>query len=126
MCCSTLAVIQSDIQINPDSVYLHRRAQLNKLIAAVRDIGHPALRTPIMPKWQIVKLSTVQERVGTDVQSWHIPRRAHCFVPGLAVVDHVLRLRSAVHSFEVAPEVYAIRKTDSLRIRRSFLSVLLS
>src|SRR6266478_8654077 len=126
LCCSSLVVIQSDIQINPDSVYLHRRTELNDLIPTVRDIRHLALRTPIMLKRQIVKLSAVQESFGADIQPRYVPRRAHCFVPGLAVVNHVLCLRRAVHSFEVAPKTNSIGKTDSLRIRRCFLSVLLS
>jgi len=105
---------------------LYWRAELNDLIPAVRNIRHLALRAPIMLKGQIVKLSTVQECFGTDIQPRYIPLRAHCFIPGLTVVNHILCLCRAVHSFEVAPEVNSIGKADGVGISRCFLSVLLS
>src|SRR5258708_11554893 len=97
LCCSSFVVIQGDIQVNPDSVYSYRWTELNDLISAVRDIRHAALRTPIMLEPQIVELLTCQERPGTDVQPWYVPRRANRLVPSFAIVNHILRLcRSAL------------------------------
>src|SRR5262249_22558698 len=107
-------------------VYLDRRPELNDLIPAVRNIRHLALRTPIMLKRQTVKLSAVQERSGADVQPGYEPRCAHCLIPSLTVVNHLLCLGKAVHSFEVAPEANVDWKTGIIGVCRRILSVLLS
>ena len=74
---------------------------------------------------QIVELLACQECSSTDVQTWHVTRHAHRFVPSLAIVNHVPRVRRAEHSFEVAPEANAVGEAESLSIGRGLLSVLL-
>ena len=105
---------------------MNRRAELKQLIAAVGKIGDMARRAPIVLKGQVEKLLATQERPGADIQPRRIAACADRFVPGAAVVDHILRLCGGVDTFHIAPKTDAGRKTNCIGKRSCFLAVLLA
>src|SRR5712692_6764327 len=98
-CCSSLAVILRDVQIDLNSIYFNGRSELEDLIAAGLELGHAACRAPIMLEWQSIQLGTAKAREGADVEAWDVACPIYCIVPSLAIVNDVLRLCRLAHPF---------------------------
>ena len=113
---TTFVVVLSNVNVNQDSVRGDRREELNEFVASLWNVRHFALRSPIMPKRESVKLWAGQHRVGADVETGTVPRTDQCFIPGLAVIYNVLRLRGPAYAFQVAPDTYACRESHSLGV----------
>src|SRR5437899_3156005 len=120
---TTFVVALSNVNVNQDSVRCDRREELNEFVASFWNVRHFALRSPIMPKRESVKLWAGQHRVGADVETRTVPRTGQCFIPGLAIIYNVLRLRGPAYAFQVAPDTNSCRESHRLGVCDRVLSV---
>src|SRR5256886_16334881 len=121
---TTFVVVLSNVNVNQDSVRGDRREELNEFVASLWNVRHFALRSPIMPKRESVKLWAGQHRVGADVETGTVPRTDQCFIPGLAVIYNVLLLRVPAYVFLVAPDTFFCRESHCLGVCDRVRSVL--
>lgn len=121
-----LVVRLGEVDIDCDSVGGDGGKELNELISAVGNCRHGALRAPIMLKRKTVKLIAVEDGLVAHIQSWDVAAGVDRVVPGLAVVDDVLRGSGPVDAFEIAPNAYTGGESDLLSIVGRVLAILLA